>query len=65
MNAIVETESPVYLVDSRANLIIETAGQRLTFAPAQALELIKFIEQTGYQARANTLTKGALNDYPA
>jgi hypothetical protein len=53
-----ETET-VYMVDSRANLIIEQGTARLTFNAAAALELIKFIERTGYQAHANTLTKGA------
>jgi hypothetical protein len=48
----------VYLVDSRANLILELGDVRMVLAPAAALELIKFIEQTGYQARANGLTKG-------
>lgn len=52
-------EQPVYLVDSQANLIIEQGGARMVFAPIAALELIKFIERTGYQAHANSLTKGA------
>ena len=49
----------VYMVDSRANLIIEQAGVRMVFNPAGALELIKFIERTGFQAHANSITKGA------
>lgn len=53
------TEQPVYLVDSQANLIIELGDTRMTFPPVAALELIKFIERTGYQAHANSLTKGA------
>jgi hypothetical protein len=52
-------EQPVYLVDSQANLIIEQGGSRMVFALTAALELIKFIERTGYQAHANSLTKGA------
>lgn len=60
MNPITEPiEQPTYLVDSRANLIIEAGSVKLQLAPADALELIKFIERTGYQAHANTLTKGA------
>jgi hypothetical protein len=50
---------PVYMVDSRANLIIEQGECRLVFDPVGALELIKFIERTGYQAHANGLVKGA------
>jgi hypothetical protein len=49
----------VYMVDSRANLIIEQGASRMVFNPAGALELIKFIERTGYQAHANSLVKGA------
>lgn len=49
----------IYLVDSRANLIIEQGEKRLTFNPAGALELLKFLERTGYQAHANSLVKGA------
>ena len=49
---------PTYMVDSRANLIIEMDAAKLTLSPADALELIKFLERTGYQAHANTLTKG-------
>lgn len=60
MNPITELiEQPTYLVDSRANLIIEVGSVKLQLAPADALELIKFVERTGYQAHANTLTKGA------
>lgn len=59
MSTVPETaENPVYLIDSRANLIIEQGETRLAFAPATALELIKFLERTGYQAHANTLVKG-------
>lgn len=50
---------PVYLIDSQANLIIEQGSTRMVFAPVTALELIKFIERTGYQAHANSMTKGA------
>ncbi|MDA8254163.1 MAG: hypothetical protein M0Z99_00760 [Betaproteobacteria bacterium] len=61
MNTITEpVEQPTYLVDSRANLIIEAGSVKLQLAPADALELIKFVERTGYQAHANTLTKGAV-----
>jgi hypothetical protein len=49
----------VYLVDSRANLILERGKGRLVLSPSGALELIKFIERTGYQAHANSLVKGA------
>lgn len=60
MNTITDPiEQPNYLVDNRANLIIESGSVRLQLAPADALELIKFVERTGYQAHANTLTKGA------
>lgn len=64
MNTTPETVSDpvpetIYMVDSRANLIIEQGSTRLTFNPVGALELIKFIERTGYQAHANSLTKGA------
>ncbi|MDA8258355.1 MAG: hypothetical protein M0Z99_22455 [Betaproteobacteria bacterium] len=54
-----EIEPTVYMVDSRANLIIEQGATRLVFNPVGALELIKFIERTGYQAHANSLVKGA------
>lgn len=61
MNAITEPieQPPNYLVDNHANLIIESGTVRLSLSPADALELIKFVERTGYQAHANTLTKGA------
>lgn len=61
MNTAPETAVPetIYMVDSRANLIIEQGATRLIFNPVGALELIKFIERTGYQAHANSLTKGA------
>lgn len=49
----------VYMVDSHANLIFEQGRIRLVFNPAAALDLIKFIERTGYQAHANSLVKGA------
>lgn len=52
-------EPPTYLVDSRANLIIEAGAVKLQLAPQDALELIRFVERTGYQAHANTLSKGA------
>lgn len=53
-----EIADAVYLVDSRANLIIEQGERRLTFSPTAALELLKFLERTGYQAHANSLVKG-------
>lgn len=60
MNTITEpVEQPTYLVDSRSNLIIEAGSIKLHLAPADALELIKFVERTGYQAHANSLVKGA------
>lgn len=61
MNTAPETAVPetIYMVDSRANLIIEQGATRLIFNPVGALELIKFIERTGYQAHANSLVKGA------
>lgn len=60
MNTVTEpAEQPNYLVDNRANLIIESGTVRLSLSPADALELIKFVERTGYQAHANSLTKGA------
>ena len=49
---------PVFMVDSRGNLIIEHAAQRLTFTAAGALELLKFLERTGYRAHANSIAKG-------
>lgn len=52
-------EQPTYLVDSRANLIIEAGSLRMLLAPGDALELIRFVERTGYQAHANSLVKGA------
>lgn len=57
--ATTESVETIYLVDSRANLIIEQGEKRLTFNPAGALELLKFLERTGYQAHANSLVKGA------
>lgn len=61
MNPLSETApvQPVYMVDSRANLVIEQGETRMVFDPAAALKLIKFIERTGYQAHANSITKGA------
>ena len=60
MNTITEPiEQPTFLVDSRANLVIEAGSITLRLAPNDALELIKFVERTGYQAHANALTKGA------
>lgn len=59
MNVTEPVEQPNYLVDHRANLIIEAGTVKLSLTPAHALELIKFVERTGYQAHANTLTKGA------
>ena len=60
MNTITEPiEQPTYLVDSRANLVIEAGSITLRLAPNDALELIKFVERTGYQAHANSLVKGA------
>lgn len=56
---VAEATETIYLVDSRANLIIEQGEKRLTFNPAGALELLKFLERTGYQAHANSLVKGA------
>lgn len=47
------------LVDCRANLIIEHGDTRIVLSPAAALDLIKFIERTGYQAHANSLVKGS------
>lgn len=49
---------PVFLIDSRGNLIIEQGEQRLTFTAAGALELLKFLDRTGYQAHANSIAKG-------
>lgn len=59
MNPITETVQPEFMVDSRANLIIESGKVKLHLAPQDAIELIKFIERTGYQAHANSVTKGA------
>lgn len=50
--------APVFMVDSRGNLIIESGGYRTTFTAAGALELLKFLERTGYQAHANSIAKG-------
>ncbi len=52
-------QAPVYMIDSNSNLIIEAGRVKLHLAPTDALALIKFVERTGYQAQANTLTKGA------
>lgn len=57
--ATTESVETIYLVDSRANLIIEQGEKRMIFNPAGALELLKFLERTGYQAHANSLVKGA------
>lgn len=60
MNTITEpVAQPEFMVDSRANLIIEAGKVKLHLAPHDAIELIKFIERTGYQAHANSVTKGA------
>jgi hypothetical protein len=48
----------VYMIDNRANLIIEHDGHKVTFSPAGALDLIAFLERTGYQAHAKGLTNG-------
>jgi hypothetical protein len=48
----------VYMIDNRANLIVEHDGHRVTFSPAGALDLIAFLERTGYQAHAKSLTNG-------
>lgn len=48
----------VYMIDSRGNLIIETGSYRTIFTAAGALELLKFLERTGYQAHANRIAKG-------
>lgn len=50
-------EGPVFMIDSRGNLIIETNTLRLMFTPSDALELFKFLERTGYQAHANSISK--------
>lgn len=48
----------VYMIDNRANLIIEHDGHKVTFSPAGALDLIAFLERTGYQAHAKAITNG-------
>lgn len=52
-------ETPAFLVDSRANLIIEAGSTTLRLVPADALELLKFLERTSYQAHATATNKGA------
>lgn len=60
MNTIIEAsqDHPNYLVDNHANLVIESGDSRWTFNPAAALELIYFLERTGYQAHAKSMVKG-------
>lgn len=50
---------PTYLVDNNATLIIKAGDTTLNLCPQHALELLKFVERTGYQAHANSLVKGA------
>lgn len=50
--------APTYLVDNHATLIIRVGDTTLNLCPADALELLKFVERTGYQAHANTVVKG-------
>lgn len=60
MTPATETVTPSNLmVDCRANLIIVHGDTRIVMSPTAALDLIKFLERTGYQAHANTLVKGA------
>lgn len=60
MNATTEpVEPPNFLLDCRANLVIEAGDVTVKLAPEHALELIKFIERTGYQAQENSQAKGA------
>lgn len=47
-----------YLINNHGTLIIHSGDTTLNLAPAQALELLKFVERTGYQANANALVKG-------
>jgi hypothetical protein len=48
----------VYMIDNRANLIIEHDGHKVTFSASGALDLIAFLERTGYQAHAKAITNG-------
>lgn len=59
LHRLVAETSPTYLVDNQATLIIKAGDVTLSLCPQDALELIKFIERTGYQAHANSLVKGA------
>lgn len=49
---------PTYLVDNNATLIIKAGDATLNLCPQHALELLKFVERTGYQAHANSMVKG-------
>jgi hypothetical protein len=50
---------PVYMIDNRGNLIIEHDSHRIAFNPSAALDLIAFMERTGYQAHAKGLSNGS------
>lgn len=50
---------PTYLIDNRANLIIEQGETRMVLDADAALELIVFLDRTGHLARAKSLVKGA------
>lgn len=58
MTPATETAQPTYMVDNRANLIVDNGDSKMIFNPAAALELLRFLERTGYQAHANALVKG-------
>lgn len=53
-----QTTTPAYLVDNHATLIIRAGDTTLHLSPQDALELLKFVERTGYQAHANAVAKG-------
>lgn len=50
--------TPVYLVDNHGTLIIRAGDATLNLSPQDALELLKSVERTGYQAHANAVAKG-------
>lgn len=53
-----DATTPAYLVDNHATLIIRAGDTTLHLSPQDALELLKFVERTGYQAHANAVAKG-------
>lgn len=57
-NKLVHACTPTYLVDNHGTLIVNAGDTTLNLSPSDALELLKFVERTGYQAHANSVVKG-------